>query len=421
MDVNKFFSQKVCINLDRRPDRWERMRARFAQHNIEQVVRFPALDGKSLEIPVTWDSFPGAYGCLRSHLKVVEEARDEARTNVLIFEDDVVLAPEFSLRFAEYINQVPADWDMIFFGGIHGEPPSKVSSNVSRVTHSLSTYTYALNHTIYDGFIDLNRRALSLLDQNTRSLQKEFNSYCFMPHLAWVEDDFSDVREEVSNLWWLSQSLVLFGKEVEQLLENTVAVIFHRNNGEAARQNLKFQLEYYSEKLPTVALVVIEQGERPSLDHNELPANCQLEIVKDSSGCQRSNAFKAGVDKFVQAKELFIFQDSDVFLTREDIRGNLLKCREFDFASLLSDVRDLTPEDSKRILGNDLRWNYQPHNKPRLEAGLCEDACIFTRRGLRLIGGWQSSDDSRGESTAGRVRKRLTIFHSPNSARRLVS
>lgn len=421
MNVNDFFPHKVCINLDRRSDRWERMRARFAEHNIEQVVRFPALDGKSLDIPATWDDFPGAYGCLRSHLKVVEQAREEARPSVLIFEDDAVLAPQFSTRFAEYINQVPEDWDMILFGGIHGEPPEGVSPNVTRVRHSLSTYTYALHHTIYDDFIDLNRRAQTLLDQNTRSLQKKFNSYCFMPHLAWVEEDFSDVREEMSNPWWLSQSLVLFGKEIDQILEKTVTVIFHRGRGEAARRNLKFIVEYCSEKLPTVSLLVIEQGEEPGLDRNELPTNCELEFLKDSGDCQRSRAFNLGFEKFELSKEYFVFLDSNVFLTREDIRGNLLKCQEFDFASSFSEVCDLNQDDTDRILSNDLRWNYQAHNDRRRETGICESACVFTRRGMRLIGGWETMDDRRADLTAKRVRQLLKTYDSPNPVRRLFS
>ncbi|HWN11946.1 MAG TPA: glycosyltransferase family 25 protein [Pyrinomonadaceae bacterium] len=421
MNVNDFFPDKVCINLDRRSDRWERMRARFAEHNIEDVVRFPALDGKSLDIPETWSDFPGAYGCLRSHLKVVEQARAEAKSSVLIFEDDAVLAPEFNARFAEYINQVPDDWDMILFGGIHGEPPSRISPNVTRVSHSLSTYTYALNHTIYDGFIDINRRALTLLDQNTRSLQKTFNCYCFMPHLAWVEEDFSDVREERSNLWWLSQSLVLFGKEVDEILEKTAAVIFHRGNNEAARRNLKFIVEYFAAKLPTVSLLVVEQGEKPSLDHSELPVDCQQEFLDASGGCQRSAAFSLGFSHFELSREFFIFLDSDIFLTREDIRGNLLKCREFDFASSFSEVCDLNEDHTNRILNNDLRWDYQGNHDVRRQSGICESACVFTSTGLRLIGGWADNDGELAEVTAERVRRSLKIYDSPNPARRLYS
>ncbi len=420
MNINDFFPHKICINLDRRSDRWERMQARFTEHEVEQVVRFPALDGKSLDIPETWGDFPGAYGCLRSHLSVVEQARSEKKNRILIFEDDAVLAPEFSKKFAEYISQVPDDWDMILFGGIHGEPPSRISPNVTRVSHSLSTYTYALNHTIYDGFIDINRRALTLLDQNTRSLQKTFNSYCFMPHLAWVEEDFSDVREERSNLWWLSQSLVLFGKEVDEILERTAAIIFHRGDNEAARRNLKFIVEYFSARLPTVSVLVFEEGQEPRLDPGEFP-DCQLEFVRGAGGCQRSAAFNLGFKKFELSKEFFIFLNSDIFLTREDIRGNLIKCREFDFASSFSEVCDLNQDHTNRILNNDLRWDYQGNHDLRRRKDICEAACVFTRKGLRLIGGWADKDDEVGSVTAERVRRHLKIYDSPNPARRLYS
>ena len=421
MSLNEFFPHKVCINLDRRGDRWERMQARFAQHNIAPVVRFPALDGKSLDIPSGWHDFPGAYGCLRSHLNVVEQARDEARQSVLIFEDDAVFDPAFNIRFAEYITQMPEDWDMILFGGMHGEPPTGVSTNVTRVRHSLSTYTYALNHTIYDSFIELNRRAQTLLDTNTRSLQKQFNCYCFMPHLAWVEEDFSDVREERSNLWWLSQSLVLFGKEIEEVLASTVVVIFHCNRSQAALKNLSFIVDYCSEKLPTVALLVVEQAETSSLEYSGLPANCQVEFLEDTGCCQRSTAFNLGFEKFELSKEFFVFLDSNILLTREDIRGNLLKCREFDFASLFSEVCDLDQADTRRTLNNNLRWNYQDNHRWRKKAEICESACLFTKKGIRLIGGWEKTDDLRSVITSKRVRQLLKTYESPNPARRLYS
>src|SRR6266566_6886907 len=211
MNLSEFLPHQVCINLDKRLDRWERVQSRFVENGIDRVVRFAALDGRSLDIPSTWQSFPRAYGCLQSHLAVVKEARKKAQPSVLIFEDDVVLAPNFNTKFATCVEQVPADWDMLFFGAIHGQPLIKVADNLIRVTHSLSTYAYAMKQTIYDGFIEANRKAINVLDENTRGLQKLFNCYCFMPHLAWVEEDYSDVREERINLWWLKESLVLYG------------------------------------------------------------------------------------------------------------------------------------------------------------------------------------------------------------------
>src|SRR5882724_3330346 len=100
MKFDDFFPHQVCINLDNRPDRWERMTSRLIGHGINQVVRFSAVDGKTVKIPSEWPHSAGAYGCLRSHLAVVEQARNDAKPSVLIFEDDAVLAPDFSDKFA---------------------------------------------------------------------------------------------------------------------------------------------------------------------------------------------------------------------------------------------------------------------------------------------------------------------------------
>src|SRR6267142_985913 len=276
MHINEFFPYQVCINLNRRPDRWQRIQARFAEHGIDQVVRFPALDGKNLEIPSVWNNFPGAYGCLRSHLAVVEQARESGQPSVLIFEDDAVLADDFNAKFADYSEQVPAGWDMLFFGAIHGQPITKVSGNIIRVTHSLSTYAYALKHTVYDGFIEVNRKALTVLDENTRELQKLFNCYCFMPHLAWVENDYSDVREERISLWWLEESMVLFGPEIDAILKETVIVISYRNENRHSFRNLAFTVDYLFYTLPNTTILVVERGREASLDPSDLPPSCHL-------------------------------------------------------------------------------------------------------------------------------------------------
>jgi glycosyl transferase, family 25 len=394
MRFNQFFPHQVCINLETRPDRWQRITARFIEQGMNQVVRFQAVDGKRLEMPSAWNYSPGAYGCLRSHLAVVEQARDEARPNVLIFEDDAVLAPDFTARFADYVKQLPDDWDMVFFGGLHGKPLIAVADNVSRVTHSLSTYAYALRHTIYDAFIEVNRQGLDLLDQNTRALQKQFNCYCFMPHLAWVEEDYSDVRGERSNLWWLKESLVLFGPQLDEVLQKTAAIISHHNTTPASQRNLDFTLDYLSQKLPTVTLTVLERG-------------------------HRNGSRKRGVEMFDEGKDFFLFLDSDVFLTREDIIANLLKCRDYDFASSFLEIYDLNERDTLRILNGDVRWDYDNTYPVRKKASLCDSGCIITRKGINLVGGWAEFSSQSENQLSPRMEELLRVYHSPNRARRL--
>lgn len=419
MNLNEFFPDKVCINLDKRPDRWQKMLARFAQHDIQNVERFAALNRDNIDIPAAWSHLPGAYGCLRSHLEIIERARKEGLQRVLIFEDDTVFDPRFNDMFAAAINQLPADWDMLLFGGLHGEPPQRITPNVMKVTYSLSTYAYAMKHTIYDGFIEVNRQATRVLDENTRLLQKRFNCYCFMPHLAWVEDDFSDVTDERTNLWWLRESLVLFGREADELLSKTAIIISYHPGNETAATNLSFTAEYLRRKLPSVALLIVEQAAAPTLTLDQLPAGSRLEFLPDSSNSNRSQAFNRGFEIFEGSKDFFLFMDSDVFITREDILANLIKCSEYDFASSFSEISYLNESDSRRIRNDDVRWDYQRDQYRSRAAALCESACFFTKGGMRMVGGWDQTDDQRAFATSGKVRELLRVYESPNAARLL--
>src|SRR5438045_3951749 len=89
-ELNRYFPHKVCINLDRRPERLERISAQFDRHRIGSVLRIPAVDGRNLSVPPDWMGPPEAYGCLQSHLNAVRLARSEHWPCVLILEDDVV-------------------------------------------------------------------------------------------------------------------------------------------------------------------------------------------------------------------------------------------------------------------------------------------------------------------------------------------
>src|SRR6188474_3518812 len=99
MLLNQLFPHKTCINLDRRPERWQRMQAEFAQHGITGVRHFAAVDGSAVTLPAHWNHSAGAYGCLLSHVAVIQQARELGHDSVLIFEDDAVFDPEFETRF----------------------------------------------------------------------------------------------------------------------------------------------------------------------------------------------------------------------------------------------------------------------------------------------------------------------------------
>src|ERR1044071_3519219 len=307
-DINEAFPHKFCINLDRRPERWEQMRSKFKRCGVEGVQRFAAIDGQQAIVPAGWTDSPGAYGCLRSHLEIIEEARRCGWPNVLIFEDDAALDPELNEKFSSYFQQVPHSWEMLHFGANHMAAPVEVSANVVRITSANSTFAYALNAAVFDSFIELNTRALTAVDLNNRKLQSEHACYCFMPHLAWVEDLSSDVQVRQKYHWYLKESLVLHGTGMDEILAQTAVVINDRGDVD----NMNFLKGFYGKYLPGVEVIV-----------------------------------NGGAD--YTDKSFLIFTDSDVFVEEWDIRGNLRMCERFDCATGFKSLVHLTPEATRML------------------------------------------------------------------------
>jgi len=286
------------------------MRAKFERCGVRGVERFAAVDGAQAVIPPNWSDSPGAYGCLRSHLEIIEQARRLDWPNVLVFEDDAALDPDLHEKFASYFAQVPDDWEMLHFGANHMAAPVPVSANVVRITSANSTFAYALNRTVFDSFIELNTRALTAVDLNNRTLQTEHACYCFMPHLAWVEDLSSDVQVRQKYHWYLKESLVLHGSGMVQILAQTAVIIKRTANDD---ENLQFLTSFYQQYLPGIEVIVGEQ-------------------------------------EAVSADRLFlIFTDSNVFVEEWDIRGNLRMCERFDCATGFRSLVNLTPEATRML------------------------------------------------------------------------
>ena len=192
MDLNTFFDLKVCINLDRRPDRWRQMQDRLRQLSIAPVERFAALDGQRMTIPPWWRLSPGAYGCLHSHLAVIRMARERRTENLLILEDDAVFDLQLHHRFPQLVEDMPADWDMLLLGGWLGVY-APLTAHVARSIGASCTHAYALRDRIYDAVIELCERDDRAIDEYTVVLQHTYNCYRATPFLVWQQCQDSDV------------------------------------------------------------------------------------------------------------------------------------------------------------------------------------------------------------------------------------
>lgn len=342
------------------------MQDKFKQHGIQSVSCFRAIDGETSRIPAGWTGTSGAYGCLLSHLEVVREARRLGLPSVLIFEDDVVFDDQFEKKFGDYFRQLPADWDMLFFGALHKDELIKVSDNVGRITQSNSTYACALKETVYDAFIEVNSKSNEVLDVNSLVLQKQYNCYCFLPHLAWVEAEYSDAQQKLVHHWYLRESLVLFGPQVDRILSETTLVFAHNAETPRAAENLRCLVEYYDHFFsPYIEMVIVEQG-----------------------------CFAAGMKQ--SDRNYFILSDSNIYLETLDIRANLRMLEQYDRVTGFSHIIDLTPEASERLRATKSIRGLQITGNRSVNNGHYQ---FLTRRGIN--------------------NQQARVFKSPNAALRL--
>ena len=95
--INSYFDKIICINLKHRADRWKEV-SRQCQRAGIAVERYDAIEnnpmgwvhipGKDKMNHIKPESWPGAAGCMASHINVWKLAKANNWKNVLIIEDD---------------------------------------------------------------------------------------------------------------------------------------------------------------------------------------------------------------------------------------------------------------------------------------------------------------------------------------------
>lgn len=203
--LHEHFDHAYCINLARRADRWEEANRQFEAMGLH-VERFEAVDGSTLDgLPATVTlaqsqaAIPGVVGCSLSHRLVLEDARCRGFQRVLILEDDVEFVPDADELFAGYINQVPDDWTMLYFGGNHQGGLEMVTRNVARIGGTYTTNAYAVTADTIERLLQvLPARPQDVkvpVDVFYASIHAQEPCYVFRPHLAFQRDGYSDVEQ----------------------------------------------------------------------------------------------------------------------------------------------------------------------------------------------------------------------------------
>lgn len=188
------FPLRCFINLGRREERRFEADYQFAVHGLV-VRRFAAIDGRWVR-NTRGHGPPNKYACRLSHRMVIRQARQLGAPAVLVFEDDVILHPEFR-SLAEALAP-PADWGVVLYGCTHAKTPEVALPGWVRVRLAWGLQAYAVRACCYD----LVLRELRSMEHDGQPLGADvaisrlsgvIPVYAAYPNLAWQSDGYSDL------------------------------------------------------------------------------------------------------------------------------------------------------------------------------------------------------------------------------------
>lgn len=149
MKILNQFDKIYIITLEWNSERLDRLLQQLKPFAYKKQIHIiKAIPGNDLYPSSWWSEGGGAWGCMLSHVKCLQDAWTEGHEKVLILEDDCILGDNFRKDSKKFFEAVPDDWDQMYFGGHFLQEPGieegyLIGNNVNR-THAYAVQRKAI-------------------------------------------------------------------------------------------------------------------------------------------------------------------------------------------------------------------------------------------------------------------------------------
>jgi GR25 family glycosyltransferase involved in LPS biosynthesis len=192
--MNDYFDKIYCINLNKRPDRWSLSSTEFSKNNLI-VQRFAAVDGDTITETKNLNKWERA--CFMSHVTLLKEMIDKGYDRILILEDDIEFINNLQDYFLRNIKFIPEDWNMLYLGGNHINPPTQINPAIARTSRTYTTGSYGISRRMAEGVLRKIERAgiNSQIDVFYSDFHRGGGCYTYSPKIAWQRPGYSDIQQ----------------------------------------------------------------------------------------------------------------------------------------------------------------------------------------------------------------------------------
>ncbi len=201
--IQKYFDKVVMINLDSAKDRLALSTENCRREGIE-FERIKATPGRSKYVKMNKEPYEAwnrnAAALAYTTAKIIKRAKKEGWESVFIMEDDVDFVHN---NFQNILNvatsKLPKDWDFFHLNSTHQYSSKWVGSCLHRLGGAWCCQAYAVNHKIYDRYLEEIEKYVMPIDNITLNLHAERKqSYCTVPDIVIHHPgNFSTLRDKV--------------------------------------------------------------------------------------------------------------------------------------------------------------------------------------------------------------------------------
>ena len=121
----------------------------------------------------------GSTGCGMSHTKIVSMAKKNKMERILVIEDDADFHPNSWEIYANVLNNLPDDWDIITGGISWGVIDKKISEHLVKMSNFSASHFMLYNKTSYDHVLNWCRNVRENIDRYMGELTEK-NIKCLL-------------------------------------------------------------------------------------------------------------------------------------------------------------------------------------------------------------------------------------------------
>jgi len=197
-----------CINLPHRKDRW--------YHVVKMCERYPFL---RLHFVEAVQHEKGLTGCLRSHKKIVQSAKDAGNPYIIVIEDDcdfIVNSEVLKTQFETIVAYMAEHPEVQLISGCGNlidfsitEYETFRSTTFLRSPDIRTTHIMFYNASSYDAFLNFDE---------IRPIDEQINDHAIVytyPYLARQLPSYSDISKHVVNYTNIDRSMEFVKRSVE--------------------------------------------------------------------------------------------------------------------------------------------------------------------------------------------------------------